>query len=151
MPVNLFLLKLAMLAFWSAWFALVFCGNLCAGLKALRLLPAGWRYASSNFHVISQAIARYHLPHPLAIFLFYGVVVWQLLAASFFLVALLASVHGLLLDINAINAAFIVAIVHWMALLLADELFEQHEKAKSHALSLMLQLATLLCIHLLPP
>ena len=151
MAVNLFTLKLLMLTFWASWFSLVFGTNLCAALKALRLLPQSWRFASANYQAITIATARYGAPHWIPVFLFYGVVVWQLLAATFFLIALFASLRGAMLDINAINAAYTVAVAHWMALLLADEIFEEYEKAKSHALFLIVQLSTLIGIHFLPP
>lgn len=151
MVVNLFALKLGLLAFWGAWFGLLFATNLCAALKGLKLLPQSWRFASTNYQAIRVATSRYDAPSWIAVFLFYGVVVWQLLAATFFLIAMFASVRGSMLDINAINAAFTVATLHWMALLLADEIFEEDEKAKTHALFLIVQLTTLIGIHFLPP
>lgn len=151
MAVTLFALKLAILAFWTAWFLLVFAGNLMAALKAMQILPARWPWASSHYQSLCALTARAHLPGWVPVFLFYIIVVWQLLATTFFGIALLASQRGQLLDISAINAAFTVACCHGLALLLADEMFDDEQRRRSHALYLLLQMASLLCVHLLPP
>jgi hypothetical protein len=84
MEVSLFTLKLALLLFWAAWFAMVFLTNLLSGLKAAGMLGKEWKFASTNYEAVAKAVAIYDAPPWVPRLLFSGVVVWQFIAATLF-------------------------------------------------------------------
>ena len=62
MPGSILFLKLAILAFWAAWFAIVFLTNLCGALKAAGRLPPEWKFASKNYELVKKAVSLYEPP-----------------------------------------------------------------------------------------
>jgi hypothetical protein len=150
MEVQLFSVKLALLCFWTLWLSITFLTNVCGGLKALGVLPSRWKFASDNYHAVVQATSVYRAPRRLAGLLFFGVVLWQLIAVALFGCALVSSfTHGAL-DFASINSAFAVGVGFWAALMIADEIFLRYENESWHALLLIAQLATWMSLYGLP-
>lgn len=147
MPGSLLLLKLALLAFWSAWFAIVTLTNLFGALKAVGLLAPSWKFASKNYEQVQKAVSLYAVPAWVPRALFAIVVAWQLLAAGLFAIAVLASANGVL-DMGWVNAAFAVGILLWAAFMLADEITIKYSFEQPHELLFTAQLACLVVMHL---
>ena len=146
---NLFPLKLAIVAFWAAWFALVFLTNLFGALKAAGVVGPAWKFASTNFEAVKKALSIYAAPPWLANALFVGVVAWQLLAAALFARAFCVSL-GAPLDMGAVDAAFAAGIGLWAAFMLADEITLKYAYEQSHELLFIAQVACLVALHVLP-
>jgi hypothetical protein len=147
---NLFLLELAIVAFWAVWFALVFLTNLFSALKAAGALGPEWKFASTNFEAVKKAVSIHSPPPWIANVLFLGVVVWQLTAASLFARAFLASIAPGALDMDAIDAAFTAGIGLWAAFMIADEITLKYAYEQSHELLFIAQVACLVALHVLP-
>lgn len=145
MTITLMTLKLSLILFWAAWLSLVLLTNVLAGLKALGLLPAGWKFASGNYQAILETIGAYSWPAWLGGLLFLGVIVWQGLAVILFWRAVLAYPHG---D-QAVYAAFAASLGLWAGFMLADEIFTAYQQENTHAQFFIAQLVTLLAVRLL--
>lgn len=144
-------LKLALLLFWTAWFAVVFLTNVFGGLKAMGVLaPSWWKFASTNYQAVVKATAMYRPPAWLPPVLFVGVVIWQLAIAALFAWAAGAWLLDGRLDWRAVNLAFGAAIGLWAAFMLADEIVLKYEFERTHELLFIAQLASLVAMHVLP-
>lgn len=143
-------LKLALLLFWAAWFAVVFLTNVFGGLKAMEVLPPSWKFASTNYQAVVKATARYRPPAWLPPVLFMGVVLWQLAVAALFAWAAGAWLLDGRLDWRAVNLAFGAGIGLWAAFMLADEIVLKYEFERTHELLFIAQLACLVAMHVLP-
>jgi hypothetical protein len=143
-------LKLALVAFWSLWFAVVFFTNLCSAARALGWLPETWRLSSRNYEAVVKATSVYRPPAWLPAALFAGVMLWQLAATILLVRAWAVSARGPALDFGAVDTAFTAAIGLWAAFMIADELTLHYEFERTHELLFVSQLATLVALHLLP-
>lgn len=150
MVSGLSILKHLLLAFWTAWFAVVALTNLFGGLKAAGRLPARWKLASTNYEAIVKATAAYAPPRWVPPLLFGGAVLWQAAAAVLFAWALAASLAGGSLRLELATVASTAAIALWAAFMLADEITLKYEFERTHELLFLSQLATLLALHGLP-
>ena len=70
MEITLYALKLGLIAYWGIWFTIIFLTNAFAALRALRVVPQKWKFASQNFELVAQATSRYQSPRWLAGILF---------------------------------------------------------------------------------
>jgi hypothetical protein len=149
MEVSLFTLKLALLLFWAAWFAMVFLTNLLSGLKAAGMLGKEWKFASTNYEAVAKAVAIYDAPPWVPRLLFSGVVVWQFIAATLFGWAMVSSCRADALNLPLVNAAFFAGLALWGAFMLADEITINYQFERTHELLFIAQLATLVALYLL--
>jgi hypothetical protein len=150
MEIELFTLKLGLLSFWGLWLAIVFLTNLFEGFKVLRVVPGKWKFASYNFQAVAQATASYHAPPWLPRLLFSGILVWQLLAVTFFGWAVVSSFNAGSLGWGLVNAAFAAGLGLWAAFMIADEIFKQYDTERAHVLLFIAQLVTLVALYVLP-
>lgn len=150
-PVTtLFLLKLALLFFWAAWFCVVSITNLFSALKAAGFVDAAWKLASTNYAAVAKAVSLYGAPAWVPALLFGGVVAWQLAAASLYAWALCSSLAAGAITVPAVNAAFTAGIGLWAAFMVADEITIKYAYEQSHELLFIAQLASLVAMHVLP-
>ncbi len=143
-------LKLALLAFWAAWFAIVFVTNLFGALRAAGLLPPQWKFASKNYEMVQKAVSIYAPPAWVARFLFAGVLAWQFVAACLFAWALQASVMAGTIAMASADVAFTTGILLWAAFMIADEITIKYAMEQPHELLFIAQLASLATLHLIP-
>lgn len=143
-------LKLALLLFWTAWFAVVFLTNAFGALKAVGMLGGSWKFASANYQAVVKATAMYRPPAWLAPLLFAAVLLWQLAVAALFAWAAGAWLLEGRLDWRAVNLAFGGGIMLWAAFMLADEITLKYEFERTHELLFIAQLASLVAMHVLP-
>ncbi|HUQ28879.1 MAG TPA: hypothetical protein VM051_09815 [Usitatibacter sp.] len=141
-------LKLAILAFWAAWFAIVVLTNLFGALRAAGALPPDWKFASKNFELVEKAVSIYKPPLWVARVLFLGVLAWQFAVACLFAWAFIASLGtGGIAPVA--NVAFSAAILLWAAFMIADEITIKYAMEQPHELLFIAQIACLLAIHIL--
>ena len=148
--MELFSLKLALLGFWAAWFAVVALTNAFSALKAFGLLPPTWRFASGNYGQVAKAVSVYKAPRWVPIVLFLGVIAWQVLASAAFVCAFAASSRAHAPSWATVDLAFAIAIALWAAFMIADELTFKYGYEQSHELLFVAQLASLAAMYLLP-
>ena len=148
MPGSLHFLKLAVLAFWGAWFTIVCATNLFGALKAAGKLPPEWKFASKNYEMVVKAVSLYRAPAWVPKLLFAGVIAWQFGAAALFWYALASSGAAGSLDMAAVNAACAAGILLWAAFMVADEITLKYAMEQPHELLFIAQLASLLVMHL---
>ena len=140
-------LKLALLAFWAAWFAIVFLTNLFGALKAAGKLPPDWKFAAPNYELVRKAVSLYAAPAWVPRFLFLGVLAWQAAAAILFVRAFANSwILGTIAMAQA-DLAFGAGILLWAAFMIADEITIRYAMETPHELLLVAQIACLLLIH----
>jgi hypothetical protein len=150
MDMNMFVFKLGLVFFWGLWLLIVFLTNLFEGLKALRILPPYWRFASQNFQAVAQATATYHAPPWVPRLLFFGVLCWQIVALLFFGRALVFSIEEGAPASGPLNAAFASSLGLLAAFMIADEICKQYDTERAHILFFIAQLVTWLALYVLP-
>ena len=141
-------LKLALLLFWSAWFAIVFATNAFSALKAAGRLPQGWRFASRNYEAVAKAVSVHRAPGWVPAALFAGVLAWQLAACVLFCDAFFVSLAAAVVQAGAADRAFAAGIGLFAAFMVADELTIKYAYEQAHELLLVAQLACLVVMHL---
>jgi hypothetical protein len=147
---TLFLLKLALLFFWAAWFCVVSVTNLFSALKAAGFVGVAWKFASTNYEAVAKAVSLYGAPSWVPALLFGAVVTWQVAAASLYAWAFCASFAAEAIAATAVNAAFAAGIGLWAAFMIADEITIKYAYEQSHELLFIAQLASLVAMHVLP-
>src|SRR5262245_12876791 len=136
-------LKSGVLLFWAAWFSIVALTNVCDALKAGRVVPAGWSFASGNWELMLKVTAVHATPVALVGILFLGVIAWQALAAVLFWRAWIAGGRGGI-------AAFTAGPALWAGLALAHEILRAYTLEAGHLRLFGLQLLSVLALRLLP-
>jgi hypothetical protein len=142
-------LKLAILAFWAAWFAIVFLTNLFGALRAAGILAPEWKFASKNYEMVQKAVSIHAPPAWVAPFLFAGVLAWQFAASCLFAWALQASARLGVMALPQVDAAFAAGILLWAAFMIADEITIKYAMEQPHELLFIAQIGCLIVIHLL--
>ena len=143
-------LKQGIVLFWAIWLSVAFSANAFDGLKALKIMREGWRFASGNYALMVETTRRYLLPAWLTRVLFLGVVLWQGLSALLFWYAF-STFHGMHFPgLRALNMAFLVSLALWAAFMIADEIFMAYDAEAAHMRIFIAQLLSLLVLHLLP-
>ena len=140
-------LKLAILAFWAAWFAIVFLTNLFGALRTAGILAPEWKFASKNYEMVQKAVSVYSPPPWVARYLFLGVLAWQFTAAGLFAWALQASSRSGAIALPQVDMAFASGILLWAAFMIADEITIKYAMEQPHELLFIAQLACLVVIH----
>jgi hypothetical protein len=146
---SIHFLKLAILAFWAAWFAIVFLTNLFGALRAAGVLAPEWKFASKNYEMVQKAVSIYSAPTWVARFLFLGVLAWQFTASCLFAWALQASARLGAVAMPQVDTAFAAGILLWAAFMIADEITIKYAMEQPHELLFIAQIACLVVIHLL--
>lgn len=136
-------LKSGVLLFWAAWCTLVVLTDVFDALKAGRVVPAGWTFASGNWELMLKVTAVHGTPVVIVGVLFLGAIAWQVVATVLFWRAWGARGRGSL-------AAFTVALALSAAFVLADEIFIAHSIEAVHIRLFSLQLLSVLALRLLP-
>jgi hypothetical protein len=136
-------LKSGVLLFWAAWFTIVVLTNVFDILKASRVVPPGWTFASGNWELMVKVTGVHGTPVAVVAMLFLGVIVWEALAGFLFWRAWAAGGRGGV-------AAFTVSLALWAAFTLADEIFIAYTLGPVHLRLFGLQLLSLLALRLLP-
>lgn len=143
-------MKLGLVLFWGLWLGLVLLNNVLEGLRALRLVPPYWKFASNNLEVIREAAGRYQAPLWVPNVLFLGVLLWELGTLILFGRAGVLSLAAGELALGAVNSAFAGSIALLAAFIIADEILQLYDLEHSHVLFLIAQIVTLLAVHMMP-
>lgn len=147
------LIKRILLLFWALFFSLVCVTDLFDGLKALRLLPQDWVFASENFGFMVEVTGIYGTPTWLVGIMFTGVIAWAGAAAFSFWRAFRGFTAWTDGSRAPTESAFALGIGFWAALLVADELYLAYlttDVSGVHARLLIAQIASLLVVALVP-
>lgn len=146
-------IKRGLLLFWTVYFLLVLATNLADGLKSLRILPAGWVFASGNFGLMIKVTRIYNIPHWFVGLLFLGVCLWETAAVYCFWRAF-RDFRGVTREgMSVVYRAFAASLGLWAAFVIADEfliVYEQGGLEGAHLLLFITHLVTLMAIRLLP-
>jgi hypothetical protein len=132
---SLFALKLGLLLFWAAWFAIVVLTNVFG--------------VSKNYEAIKKAVSIYRAPPWVPRLLFAGVIAWQVVASALFAWAFASSLQAGALNMTAVNAAFAAGIGLMAAFMLADEITIKYAYEQAHELLFIAQIASLVALHAL--
>jgi hypothetical protein len=149
MQIDLLILKLGLLLFWSVWLTVVFLTNSFEGLKVVRILPEGWKFASDNYSAVTKATSIYPHPEWLDAVLFGGVIIWQGLAVVLYWRAVPHFNGPGSMELGLVNSAFAASLSLWAAFIVADEILKNYEGERIHLQLFIGQLVSLLAIHLL--
>lgn len=146
-------LKRGLLLFWAIYFAIVLASNLADGLKALKILPEGWAFASGNYGLMVKVTRIYGVPYALVAMLFAGVCLWEAAAVYGFARAFRHFAGVGTAGMSMVYQAFGTALGLWAAFLIADELLIVYDRTSLEAAHLTLfltHLLSLLALRLLP-
>lgn len=146
---NATTIKRGLLLLWALWFSIALCTNITDGLKALKLLPDTWSFASGNFLFIRTVTDIYTLPEWLVGIFFLVVLLWEGLATFLFWRAFMGF-KGKDPELGLIYPAFTVSLALWAAFMIADEICIAYKIEEVHRALFGLQLLTLLAVRLLP-
>jgi hypothetical protein len=142
------ILKRSLITVWSLWWTVVFATNLADAAKALGLLGQGWAFASGNYRLVTETIARYGPPPWLSGLLFFGVLCGEgLIACLFWRASWLIGVERT--GQRAVRWAFIAAFTLWGAFLIADEICAAYAVEATHVRVFTAQMVTLLVLECL--
>lgn len=145
MDAGLAILKRGLVVFWAVWLTFVAVKNAFDGLKALGVLPEGWRFASKNYDYMWDATRTYDTPAWMVGMLFAGATVWEGITA-----ALMWRAAGVGDRLNgATMLAFGASLALWGAFMLMDEIFNAYEVENTHTRIFIAQLVTLLVVGVL--
>ena len=114
--VILALIKWGVLLMWALWMSLVTAYNLADALKALGRLPATVR-SSSNLALIRTTTASIRVPEAVIWLMFWGVIVWELIASVLLWWAVLGG------GLGVATAALGLSLLLWAAFVLVNQLF----------------------------
>ncbi|MBI4382295.1 MAG: hypothetical protein HY574_14040 [candidate division NC10 bacterium] len=146
-------IKRGLMLFWALWLSIVFMSNIADGLKALKVLPDTWPFASGNYLFMVKVTNIYNTPESMVAILFSGVVIWEGLGALLFWRSFreFNGVNGS--GLTTVYTAFGVSLALWAAFVIADEIFVAYKTANvegTHMSVFASQLISLLVLRLLP-
>lgn len=144
------LLKRLLLLFWSVWISIVVVMNVGDALKAVGVLPSGWKLASGNYDAIVHVTSHYGTPHWLDLVLMVGVIVWEAVCMVLFWWAARRYRRGHPRRWRAIYLAFTALLALFCTFILIDEVFHAYRMEGDHRGIAILLLASLLATQLLP-
>lgn len=110
-------LKWIIVWIWAIWLALVTIMNICEALMALKILPANFKFASSNWSLLLNVTAIYNTPRAIVALLFAGAIVWEAAATILLFVA------GLGRSLPITDLGFGLMIALWGGFLLMSQFF----------------------------
>lgn len=110
-------LKWIIVWIWAIWLALVTIMNICEALMALKILPANFKFASSNWSLLLNVTAIYNTPRAIVALLFAGAIVWEAAATILLFVA------GLGHSLPITDLGFGLMIALWGGFLLMSQFF----------------------------
>jgi len=110
-------LKWIIVWIWAIWLALVTLMNICEALMALKILPANFKFASSNWSLLLNVTAIYNTPRAVVAVLFAGAIVWEAAAT------LLLFGAGLGHSVPITDLGFSLMIALWGGFLLMSQFF----------------------------
>lgn len=148
--INIRVMKQGVLAFWAAWLSVVAVTNILDALKALGVLPATFAWTSGNFAWIEQTMKPLSTPLGVEAFLFFGVIIWEVLAAVLFWQATVSYRNRPLTEERVALIACAVNLALWCAFQVLDEVFLGFQPEGVHRVIFTNQIVTLLMLHLLP-
>ncbi|CAN5189815.1 hypothetical protein BH23GEM2_BH23GEM2_09810 [soil metagenome] len=140
------LIKRGLLFFWAAYFTVVLASNVTDGLKAMAVVPDGFRFVSGNYALVERVTRIYAVPAAGVALLYVGVLLWQAATAGLFWRAFGAWRGGTAPDARIVNTAFAAGLGLWAAFILVDELFIAYEIAGLEATHVALLSAQLLSL-----
>ncbi|MEZ0541320.1 hypothetical protein [Fibrella arboris] len=120
-------IKAGLLLFWALYFSVVWLSNTTDALKALNLLPTGFRFVSGNYSLVSKVVGMYGPTAGLAGVFFAGVISWEGIGAVLFWQALIGLLKHTGDSRAAAHRAFGATIGLWAAFILTDEVFLAYE------------------------
>lgn len=139
-------IKSGILFFWASWTTIVVFMNVMDELKALHVLPAGWKVASGNFKAISRVTDVYSVPAWLDKTLLFGALLWEAVGAGLFWRAFRLYLTGDKERLPATYTASSALLGLFGAFILADEVLHAYDMEGDHreiAAGLLLSLLAL--------
>ncbi len=102
---------------WAIWLSLVTIMNICEALVALKVLPANFKFASSNWSLMLNVCGVYNTPRAIVALMFAAVIVWE--AAATMLLWLAAFTR----DMPLTDAGFGLLVALWGGFLIMSQFF----------------------------
>lgn len=139
-------LQRGLVLFWAVWLSLVAGTNVADALIQLEVLPAGFTWASYNYQLVADTIARQGMGSEFAGILFASVITWQLVAVSLLWRAWAGLSRETPGSSPAVIQAFVVTIALFAAFLVSTEVFVTYDTATSHKLTFVSLLVSLVVV-----
>lgn len=102
---------------WAIWLSLVTIMNICEALIAIKVLPAGFKFASSNWSLLLSVCGIYNTPRVIVALMFAAAIVVEAAATALLWLAAVAR------DMALADAGFAVLIALWGGFLIMSQFF----------------------------
>ncbi len=102
---------------WAIWLSLVTIMNICEALIAIKVLPAGFKFASSNWSLLLSVCGIYNTPRVIVALMFAAAIVVEAVATALLWLAAVAR------DMALADAGFAVLIALWGGFLIMSQFF----------------------------
>ena len=143
-------IKRGLLLFWALWHSVVVTTNVLNALQALGILPAGFKFVSGNWEWINHTMNPLGVPIALQAFLFAGVILWELLCATLFVVACARFRNRTLVEEKESLWACAAALALWCAFQVLDEAFLAYDAESVHRVIFIEAILTMIFLQLMP-
>lgn len=143
-------LKAGIILFWCLWYTTAASSNLSNLLHLTGILSPSMTFNSHNFAFILSAIKIYHIPRPVGYVLFLIDIIWQWSICIFFWITFYLFAKRSENTFTLINWTFGLSIALWCTFVILEELFIAYKFESVHMRLIILNLLSLLFIHLVP-
>ena len=110
-------LKWVVVWVWALWLSLVTIMNVCESLIALKVLPASFKFASSNWTLLRNVCGIYDTPRAIVALMFVAAIVAEAVASALLWIAAFRQ------DMPAADAGFGLMMTLWGGFLIMSQFF----------------------------
>lgn len=145
---GMFYIKLGLLLFFCFWFLIAFLTN-CIDFYIASGLMKTLHFHSGNYSALKSVVSIYNTPNYILNLLFLADILMQGASAMLFLVATFCFWRDIYLW-QSINMAFGFSMALWVIFIIMEEIFIAYSYEATHIRLLILEMTSLLALHLLP-
>ncbi|MCG7520922.1 hypothetical protein [Ruegeria sp. Ofav3-42] len=141
--------KQGLVVFWFLWWAMAFLTDFVGGLELLGVTSTPW-FDGHNYPFLVKTLEQFGSTTAINVSLFIGIILWALLSAGLFLIALGTPYSHTELWFRRVDMAFIVSLGLWLAFFLSDQTVMKFDLEENHMVQGGFQLLCYLTIYVLP-
>ena len=141
--------KQGLVGFWFLWWAFAFLTDFIGGLELLGVTSTNW-FDGHNYPFLEKTLEPFGATSSVDVALFVGIILWALLSAGLFLIALLTPYAQKDLWMKRADLAYIVSLGLWLAFFLATQVVMNFDLEENLMVQGGFQLLCYLTIYILP-
>lgn len=141
--------KKIIILFWMLWWFIALWTDVIGAIRHINWINVAWAI-DTNYPFLVESLKIYNVPEWVPVFLFGGIILWLFINAILFLYACMALYQPQNIWLKRASVAFIISLIFWLVLFLADQLVMKFDLEENHMVQGGFELLTFLCIYLLP-